>query len=979
MNNNILTTNKFYFDLLVKLFFLIIILTTGFSRAQSLNGSFESKFKRYQKNESFTGIKTNHWNVVAWKGERIHKQIVLWSTKDINGIDYEVKNLENETDAIHSSNIKLRFGKYVKGDPEARSCSEYPIHMTSVEISDALSTVQIDRIESTDPLKVWVTIDVPISASAGNYNGTIKVEAGGESLVFNIEVIVVDYTLPEVSNWGFHLDLWQFPVNILNHYNTENPGNRITIWSDNHFALLEPAYKLLADTGQKAITTYIKDGSLGEESMIKWTKKANGTWEYDFSVFDKYVSTLMSWGITKQIDCFSPVGWNEAVIPYWDEATNTMINLNAPLGSISYNTRWSNFLTAFKIHLDSKGWFDKAVLYLDEVSEEKLQNVVSVVLGNNINWKLGIAYSHGLSDVSKSNFYDLSGILEDASNDGITEDKISTFYTSCTQTIPNNYVTPENNPSEMTWIGWFATRENYDGYLRWAFDNWQLSDPFDARDGAHTAGDFSMVYRASNNAPSEILTSVRMEMLREGIQDFEKLKILKASLRNSSNSYDHEVLNELNKIINNFSKTSGNQAEQLIIEGQKAIEEISLGTFSYCEINGGQNEDYYVTKLTSSGGDTELNYSTNQFPSSGYVHHKTSKVSVLPEKTITLNLENSAKSICARTMIWIDWNNDKDFEDTGEQVFSAGSSGSCSNSLTYSIPIIIPNNVDQGIVRARLQINENEPTSCGVGESSSTLDFDIEILDVYCSVSGTGNYNASVVTTTGGIENIDYSGISGANNYEYNKDKVSIARSVTFSLSVTNSNGWSRTIAWVDWNGDNDFGDEGEQLEPLSPEKVVAGTTPTYLIDIKVPLSAKVGVTRMRVLTGDAWTYEDTAIPSVPCNILEYESTLENAAIKDFVVEVISSLGLNDIYSRNKFLIYPNPINGKLTIQFPEINFLPTGIFIINRIGQIVFEKKIDSFQSPEIIEVPLALKKGIYFLKVFVQNKYYTNKLIIS
>lgn len=560
--------------------FLVCFALAKVSLAQTLHGTFESKFKRYQKNESFSGTPTQSWNTVAWKGERIHKQIVLWTDTSINDLNYTISNLTKGNDRMASSNISLRFGTYVKGDPEAKSCFEYPTHSDVVEIADALLEERTTTISASDPIKIWLTINIPRTAVAGTYTGSITVNGASNSLVFNISLQVVDYTLPEVENWEFHLDIWQFPINILNFYNAANPGSQIAIWSDEHFQLLEPAYKLLADAGQKAITAYIKGGALGAESMIKWTRKTNGTWEYDFTAFDKYVSTLMSWGITKQIDCFSPVGWNEASIPYFDEASNTIKDLNAPLGSNDYNTRWDHFLTAFKIFLDSKGWFNKTVLYLDEVSETKLNHVVSVVHGNNSNWKLGIAYSHGLSNASKANFYDLSGILEDASNNGITADKISTFYTSCTQTQPNNYITPENNPAEMIWMSWHAFNEGYDGYLRWAFDYWRLNDPFDARDGAHTAGDFSMVYRTSNTTPLNIMSSIRFEMLREGIQDYEKLRIIKSILENSSNPNDQAVLNQLEDVIDDFVRTSGLNAEQLVTNAQNIIKDISLNSLN---------------------------------------------------------------------------------------------------------------------------------------------------------------------------------------------------------------------------------------------------------------------------------------------------------------------------------------------------------------------------------------------------------------
>lgn len=565
--------------------FLIMAFPHFSLNAQSLQGSFDSKYKRYLKNEAFTRTAERTWSTVVWKGERVHTQVILWSDSDINGLSYSLSNFENATETISKTNASLRFSEYIKGDPQARSCSEYPTHPSVVEITDALSTKEINDVSASDPIKLWLTIEVPASTKAGIYRGFLTVKGGNEPVIFTIEIEVTNYILPDVSDWDFHLDLWQFPLNILNHHNTANPSTPILPWSNRHFELLEPFYKLLADAGQKAITTYVKEGALGASSMVRWTKKMDDTWEYDFTAFDKYVSTLMSWGITTQINCFSPVGWNEEVIPYWDEATATKLSLNAPLGSSAYNTRWDDFLTAFKTHLKNKGWFDKAVLYLDEVSETKLNHVVSVVHGNDPDWKLGIAYSHGLSNASKDNFYDLSGILEDASNDGIAENKISTFYTSCTQTRPNNYVSAENSPAEMTWMAWHAFKEGFDGYLRWAFDYWRRNDPLDARDGAHTAGDFSMVYRESNNFPSKVLPSIRFEMLREGIQDYEKLRILKAILGASTDRKDTELLNQLEAAIDKFKKTSGADAEQLVIQAQQVIADISSTEFNVANEN----------------------------------------------------------------------------------------------------------------------------------------------------------------------------------------------------------------------------------------------------------------------------------------------------------------------------------------------------------------------------------------------------------
>lgn len=307
--------------------------------------------------------------------------------------------------------------------------------------------------------------------------------------------------------------------------------------------------------------------------------------------------------------------------------------------------------------------------------------------------------------------------------------------------------------------------------------------------------------------------------------------------------------------------------------------------------------------------------------------------------------------------------------------------GSCGNSLTYNISITVPITVYQGVKRMRIQVrdsSESEPEACGTNDKTGTADFDLEILDPYCSVIGTGDYNANKVLTDGGIINIDYAGSSGSNNYVNNEDKITIAQALSFNLLVTNSNGWSRSIVWIDWNGDNDFEDVDEQLPPLSPEKVVVGTTPTYTINITVPETAKLGVSKIRIVTGDAWTYEDSAIPNTPCGIPSPDGTLENSAIKDFIIEVTSSLGM-EAPNDNTFLIYPNPVKTKFSINSSLLNNNETKIHIANSLGQIVYMERVDSFQSPQEITVPSSLKKGLYILMINSLSHIFTHKIIVN
>ena len=569
--------------------FLLVSASIGKSYSKSFEGSFASKYKRFEKYEPFESDVQRHFHDVVWRGDRVHQQIVVWSDKKRKKLSHTISDLVSGEYRIDASAIQLRFVRYAKGDPEARDCENgYPDRKwppaikNAVLIADVLSEEPFEQITAKDSLKYWLTIDVPVDTKPGMYTGEVTISAAGETLFFDVSLNVVDQVLPAPKDWQFHLDLWQFPMSVLNRYNEDkiNPKFHIEPWSEKHLQMLEPTYRLLANAGQKTITTYIKEGAANAPSMVKWYLEKDGkTWRYDFSIFDRYVEALMSWGIDEQISAFSPVGWNKSVIPFTYEKNGRQLEIDAPIGSEHYNSLWNDFLTAFKAHLEKKGWFDKTVLYFDEVPEKEMEDVIGLIKYNSQEWGMGIAYSHTTKAEVLAEFADLSGIFKVASEIPHEAWQIKTFYTSCTQTIPNNYLTPQNNSAELTWMAWHAMRENFKGYLRWAFDHWILPDPYDLRDNAFTAGDNSFVYRTSNNFPMEVASSIRFEMLREGIQDFEKVRLLREQLNVCDNK---KALDDLSNTINLFDAQSGEQgkSEDYVVKAQQLIKKISISPCS---------------------------------------------------------------------------------------------------------------------------------------------------------------------------------------------------------------------------------------------------------------------------------------------------------------------------------------------------------------------------------------------------------------
>ncbi len=143
----------------------------------------------------------------------------------------------------------------------------------------------------------------------------------------------------------------------------------------------------------------------------------------------------------------------------------------------------------------------------------------------------------------------------------------------------------------------------------------------------------------------------------------------------------------------------------------------------------------------------------------------------------------------------------------------------------------------------------------------------------YCSIAGTGGYNADTIVTTGAEGNINYSGSQPANNYELSTEKLVVTTDSQFMIALTQSNNWSKSKVWIDWNGDKDFEDAGELVVNFGVDNDL--NDGPFNDNISVPVDAVVGTSRMRVQTLDAWV--DFGI----CGDVANQTT------KDFEVEIL--------------------------------------------------------------------------------------------
>lgn len=500
------------------------------------------------------------FNHVAWRGEKVFAQAVVSSEEEeLKDVRLSVSDLRNGKSLIGAENIRLQFVSYVVSDlldtTKYGQCGsrEDKSKWGEVLVADVLDINDSMTVPAGRKQPVWMTVSVPSDARPGKYSGKLTVtSSNAKARSLNVELTVADHVLPPARDWAFHLDLWQNPYSVARYEN-------VPLWSEAHFEAMRPVMRMLAEAGQKSVTATIMSRPWNGQtedafgSMVTKIRRIDGTWFYDYTIFDRWVEFMFSLGIDKQINCYSMIPW-ALQFDYIDQATSSPATFQAAPGSEEYNEYWGAFIADFARHLKAKGWFEKTMIAMDERPLESMQAVLGLIRKVEPAFKISLAGNYhepviyDIVDFSET-FSGKQEFPESAKAKRKELGLTTTFYTCCAEAHPNMFVI--SNPDEAAWLGWFAQAEGYDGYLRWAYNSWTIDPLTDARFRTWPAGDCFVVYPGGRG-------SVRFSKLVEGIQDFEKVRILRSRWQETGNE---AKLGQLTGILKSFT------SETVLAEG----------------------------------------------------------------------------------------------------------------------------------------------------------------------------------------------------------------------------------------------------------------------------------------------------------------------------------------------------------------------------------------------------------------------------
>jgi hypothetical protein len=241
-------------------------------------------------------------------------QIVLGSTSSVKGLRAAITELEGPAGArVPAGNIRVRYARTTTlGISASRSGLAYagwnpvPAFAALADRPPAktgTTTLKTKRRQRTalglpPTMKpaavqpVWVTVRVPEDAAPGRYAGRLTLTwAGADPVVVPVELDVIDWTLPDPADYHTFIGIYQSPESVAIQYG-------VPMWSEKHWALLDKSFRLLGYLGNRLVVIPLlaRTEFGNDDSMIPWLRQADGGYDYDFRVHDRYLRLASKYG-----------------------------------------------------------------------------------------------------------------------------------------------------------------------------------------------------------------------------------------------------------------------------------------------------------------------------------------------------------------------------------------------------------------------------------------------------------------------------------------------------------------------------------------------------------------------------------------------------------------------------------------------------------------------------------------------------------
>jgi hypothetical protein len=468
----------------------------------------------------------------AARNQHLSIQLAVRSAKPLSDVSAEVTTLrgtkgESITGAVARAVGYVVVGSNSKDTPAAELVGEapgwYPDPLWNLPI-------QLDRNRT---YSFWITVPVPDDAVPGLYRGSLILRAGARTLTrAEFRVLVFAARTPG-----------QKTLKITNWFNLSDAASRqfygVPQFSEEWWSLVENIGKVMADHRQNIVITPLMD-------LIQARVEGNRL-AYDFSNFDRWVDTFRKAGVVGYVEgshLLDRAGsYDAALTVHTYQADNgKAVRLTLPPDEPRVEPFLTGFLSALNAHLDQKGW--KSIYFqhiLDEphgseppyyarfaeLMHRNLPGIPTLDAMDAANMPQELQKNCDVWVPQLGRFDNQMDMIRSRIQSG----REVWFYTCL---FPNKrYLNRliDYPLLKVRLLHWFNFRYDLAGYLHWGWNYWtpepvnDTQPVIDANTQLLPPGDAFIVY--PDRANRSVFSSIRLEAMREGIEDYELLQILR--------------------------------------------------------------------------------------------------------------------------------------------------------------------------------------------------------------------------------------------------------------------------------------------------------------------------------------------------------------------------------------------------------------------------------------------------------------------
>ena len=477
--------------------------------------------------------------VAVAKGETATVQFVVRGIYPIQDLKIEAGNLINGEQQIVAT--EKAFVSYIRAGNHAEKPSRDAVYPISDLYPDCLTEVESMDVPSMSNQPLWIGYDIPRDVAPGDYCASLVFSGTTNGKPFKItkQVLVKVYnvTLPEQTLWVTN---W-FTLSGLARMN----GNvRVEPYSDRYWELLAVLANAMRDHRQN---TYLISTGLIKSELN------SGKYTFDFTNFDKTIELLIREGGLKRIEG-GHIG--RGLQGWGTEFGVTVPNVGLrPFSNDTVQLYLSQLLPALNTHLVSKGWSKMYIQHIaDEPTDKNAQSYINIAqmvrkhipdvkiidavetskLANTVNvWTPMLNLYH-----KEYSFF------QERQNAG---DEVW-FYTCVfpQENYANRFL--ELPLVQTRYLHWINYNYGSTGYLHWGLNYWTMNRTNDAAVNTWPGGDSWIVYPAEG----KVYSSIRFKAMRDGIADYELLRLLEKKNKDRAKEIAGEIIKDFDSYNSNI-------------------------------------------------------------------------------------------------------------------------------------------------------------------------------------------------------------------------------------------------------------------------------------------------------------------------------------------------------------------------------------------------------------------------------------------